>query len=183
MIGALVRPLGGWLADRIGGAKVTFWNFVVMLLATLLAIASLPAGAGDGGMALFFVAFLLLFATAGIGNGSVFVIIPHVFMTLHQQRAEDQDEEARQQAIADGEIEGSVALGFTAAIAALGLFFIPALVAVSIEVLGVPRPALMVFAVFYATCVIITWWWYLRKGSRIRIAWNANRNGDEELPQ
>src|SRR5258707_15015248 len=35
LVGSLSRPLGGLLADKIGGAKVTFWNFIGMGLATV----------------------------------------------------------------------------------------------------------------------------------------------------
>ena len=112
-----------------------------------------------------------MFLTAGIGNGSVFLLIPRVFVSLHERQAAGQDEEASRRAISDGQIEASVALGFTASIAALGLFFIPALVAMSIDLSGLPRAALILFAVFYACCLAITWWWYMRKGSEAHQAW------------
>lgn len=168
LIGALIRPLGGWLSDRIGGARVTFWNFVVMLVAAVGALAFLPSSSDPGQLALFFATFMLLFATTGIGNGSVFHVVPTVFMKLHEREAAGKDNGARAQAISDAEIEASVALGFTAAVAALGLFFIPALVALSINATGTPRTALMVFIAFYATCVLATWWWYRRQGSPVQ---------------
>ena len=170
LLGALIRPLGGWLADRHGGARVTFWNFAVMLAAALGAALALPA-AGVASLPLFYGSFLLLFLTAGIGNGSVFLLVPRVFVSLHESQASAQDEEASRRAISEGEIEASVALGFTASIAALGLFFIPALVAMSIDISGVPRSALILFAAFYACCLLITWWWYMRKGSEAQNAW------------
>ena len=111
---------------------------------------------------------MLIFVTTGIGNGSVFRVIPTVFLGLHRRGAEGKDRAARDVATSAGEIETSVALGFTAAIAALGLFFIPAMVAISIEITGTLRFALRFFIVFYGTCLFITWWWYRREGAEAR---------------
>jgi len=111
---------------------------------------------------------MLLFITTGIGNGSVFRVLPTVFLTLHQRWAEGKDQSAQGAAISQGEIEASVALGFTASVAALGLFFIPAMVAVSIETTGTPRLALIVFVAFYVTCLFVTWWWHRRDGTEVR---------------
>jgi NNP family nitrate/nitrite transporter-like MFS transporter len=167
LLGALVRPLGGWLSDRLGGAKVTFWNFAVMLLAAIAILALLPSDK-SGAEAWFFTAFILLFITTGIGNGSVFHVVPNVFLKLHAREAEGKDKAAQDRARAEGEIEASVALGFTAGIAALGLFFIPALIGISINVTGTAGTALAVFVVFYVTCLLTTWWWYRRKGAEVQ---------------
>jgi NNP family nitrate/nitrite transporter-like MFS transporter len=168
LLGALIRPLGGWLSDRIGGARVTFANFIVMLLAGIWALISLPSGAGPSEVNSFFAAFMLLFIAAGIGNGSVFHMVPTVFRKLHGQPAEGMGRAEREAAITAADVQASVALGFTSAIAALGLFFIPALVATSIQASGTPRFALVAFSVFYLTCVLATWWWYRRQGAEAR---------------
>jgi len=168
LLGALIRPLGGWLADRLGGARVTYWNFVVMFLASLAVFGFLPSASGPGEAALFYAAFVLLFLTTGIGNGSVFRMVPTVFMTLHALLARGKGDEASARAKREGEIEASVALGFTAAIAALGLFFIPVAVGVSLQLTGGPRAAWYVFILFYLSCVLGTWWWYRRKDAQIR---------------
>lgn len=171
LVGALIRPFGGWLADRIGGARVTAWTFVVMLLAALVAYVFVPDHAGDNGnLTGFFAAFLVLFAAAGVGNGAVFSVVPAVFASLHLRRAMGKGEEARRKAVAEGEIEASVALGFTAGIAALGLFVVPALLALSIEATGLPRAALGTFIGFYASCLLVTWWWYRRKTAEVAVA-------------
>jgi len=167
-VGALIRPLGGWLSDRVGGARVTFLNFVVMLLAGIWAAVSLPSFTGSQDVTSFFMAFMLLFLTAGIGNGSVFHMVPAVFRKLHEQSAAGLDRAGREAEITAGDVEASVALGFTSAIAALGLFFIPALVATSIQASDSPRLALVTFCVFYLTCVLATWWWYRRKNAEAR---------------
>jgi NNP family nitrate/nitrite transporter-like MFS transporter len=89
-------------------------------------------------------------------------------MALHALRAKGRGDEAMAKAKREGEIEASVALGFTAAIAALGLFFIPMAVGVSLEATGSPHAAWYVFIAFYLSCVIGTWWWYRRKDAEIR---------------
>jgi len=168
LIGALARPIGGWLSDRLGGAKVTLWNFAVMLAASIGVLMFMPSGDDTTGLTGFFAAFVLLFITTGIGNGSVFHVVPSVFRILHKRRAEGKDQAARDLAISEGDIEASVALGFTAAIAALGLFFVPAIVAVSIRAMGTPRIAWICFIAFYLSCLAATWWWYARKGAEVR---------------
>ncbi|MCP4249360.1 MAG: hypothetical protein GY778_20140 [bacterium] len=168
LLGALVRPLGGWLSDRLGGATVTLWNFAVMLVAAFGVLMFLPSGSGGNELPWFFAAFMLLFITTGIGNGSVFRLVPTVFLGMHKRWAEGKDQATQDAATAAGEIEVSVALGFTAAIAALGLFFIPAFVAVSIDTTGSLQVALTVFVIFYVTCLFATWWWYRRTGAEAR---------------
>jgi NNP family nitrate/nitrite transporter-like MFS transporter len=147
---------------------VTFWNFAVMLAAAIGALMFLPSGPGGNEVAGFFAAFMLLFISAGIGNGSVFRIVPTVFPTLHKRRTEGEDQAAQEASISQGEIEASVALGFTASIGALGLFCVPAFIAISIAVTGTPGAALIAFVAFCVTCVFVTWWWYRRAGAEVR---------------
>ncbi|NNJ78119.1 MAG: hypothetical protein HKP19_02560 [Xanthomonadales bacterium] len=143
-------------------------NFIVMFLAGVWALVSLPSETAGSDATMFFAAFMLLFLTAGIGNGSVFHVVPTVFRKLHEQSAKGMDRKQREAAITAVDVEASVALGFTSAIAALGLFFIPALVATSIQASGTARFALMAFSVFYLTCVLVTWWWYRRDGAETK---------------
>jgi NNP family nitrate/nitrite transporter-like MFS transporter len=168
LAGALIRPLGGWMSDRLGGGKVTLWTFAVMFLAGLWVLFSLPANGAAQDVTGFFLAFMLLFVAAGIGNGSVFHIVPSVFRKLHQQEVGAKDSSALEAAITAGDVEASVALGFTSAIAALGLFFIPAMVATSIQSTGTPTFAITVFSIFYLSCVLATWWWYRRQNAEVR---------------
>jgi len=168
MAGALIRPLGGWLSDKAGGAKVTLATFIMMFLAGIWALMSLPSGTGGTGVSAFFAAFMLLFLAAGIGNGSVFHMVPAVFRKLHERSAEGMGQAEQAAAITAGDVEASVALGFTSAIAATGLFFIPALVATSIQASGSAHFALVTFSVFYVTCVLTTWWWYRRRDAEAR---------------
>ena len=98
----------------------------------------------------------------------MFQFLPTVFRKLHEQAAEGKGPEALEAAKAAGNVESSVALGFTSAIAALGLFFIPALFATSIHATGTPQFAISVFSVFYLSCMFTTWWYYRRKDAETR---------------
>ena len=138
LIGAALRPVGGWLSDRMdSGARVAFVSFVVMLAATLGAMA----GVGAHNFALFFASFLVLFTTTGLANGATFRMIPNIF----QDRA-----------------QGSQVTGFSAAIAAYGAFFVPVLFRADYMV------ALGVLAAFTAATIVLTWAVYARPGAGVR---------------
>ncbi|MFT5288673.1 MAG: NNP family nitrate/nitrite transporter-like MFS transporter [Planctomycetota bacterium] len=147
-VGALIRPLGGWLSDKLGGARVTQWDTVIMIGATigagyLVSLASQSATPEVYFMP-FLLTFILLFATTGIGNGSTFRMIPIIF--------------SREQA-------GPV-LGWTSAIAAYGAFLIPKIFATQLSA-GTPERALYGFAVYYLSCLVVNWWFYARKNAEL----------------
>jgi NNP family nitrate/nitrite transporter-like MFS transporter len=164
LVGAVIRPFGGWLSDKLGGARVTFWNFIVMALAVVGVLYFLPSGASGGSFAGFLAMFMLLFLTTGIGNGSTFRMIPIIFLT-ERTRAAGSDAAARDRAIKDGNREAAAVLGFSGAIGAYGGFFIPKSYGTSISMTGGPEMALYVFIVFYITCIAITWWFYARRNA------------------
>ena len=141
LVGAVVRPFGGWLSDKLGGAAVTFWNFMVMTAAVFGVLWFL----GRHSFAGFFACFMVLFLTTGIGNGSTFRMIPMIFPPK----------------------EASPVLGFSAALAAYGGFFIPKSYGTSIELIGGAEAALYLFIIFYFTCIALTWWYYSRKGAEM----------------
>jgi NNP family nitrate/nitrite transporter-like MFS transporter len=148
-IGALIRPVGGMIADKIGGAKVTQIVSVVMVacalgLAYLLNIAYNSA-TPETVFVPFMALFLLLFAATGIGNGSTFRTIAMVF-----------DKE-----------QAGPALGWTAAVAAYGAFIIPKVFGEQMGA-GTPELALYGFAAFYSLCIVINWWFYLRPGAYVK---------------
>lgn len=167
LVGALVRPLGGWLADKMGGASVTFWNFIVMAAAVFGVLFFLPHGAAAGNFWGFLVMFILLFFTTGIGNGSTFRMIPVIFLTERQRAAAGKGAAAEEQAVKDAGKEAAAVLGFTSAIAAYGAFFIPKGFGTSIAMSGGPQAALYGFVVFYVSCIILTWWYYSRKNAEM----------------
>jgi len=159
LVGSVSRPIGGKLADRIGGAKVTFWNFVVMTLATFGLLYSLQIK----DFALFMTAFLGLFITTGIGNGSTFRMIPVIFRTYHERHAQGRGEKALAEAMIVARRETAAVIGVVAGIGALGGYFIPRAFGASIKATGGATLAVSWFIAFYLTCVGTTWWCYLRR--------------------
>jgi NNP family nitrate/nitrite transporter-like MFS transporter len=167
LLGALIRPLGGWLSDRLGGASLTFWNFAVMAAAMFGILLFLPGDAYAGNPAGFYSMFLVLFMTAGIGNGSVFRMIPIIFHTIHKRWSEEKDKADKIQARHQAETEAAVALGFSSSIAAFGGFFIPIALAISVDLFGKLSFAMIAFGVFYLTCMLVTWAWYYGKHAEV----------------
>jgi NNP family nitrate/nitrite transporter-like MFS transporter len=164
LLGALVRPVGGMISDKLGGARVTFWNFIVMLGAALSVIHFLPVGGQGGSFEGFFASFLLLFVTTGIGNGSTFRMVPVMFRTLHEKLASEGVQSVEEAAKAGGR-ESAAVIGFTSAIAAYGAFLVPKSYGLAISVSGSPVPAIQAFAIFYVTCIALTWWFYARRNA------------------
>ncbi len=161
LVGSLSRPVGGWLADKIGGAIVTFWNFIAMAAATIgvMYFVNIKDFAG------FLTMFLILFVTTGIGNGSTYRMIPSIFREVKRQEAKGLGEEGRVAAVKAASLESAAALGFIGAVGACGGYLIPRSFGTSIAATGGPHAALAVFLTFYVTCLAITWWYYLRKGA------------------
>jgi NNP family nitrate/nitrite transporter-like MFS transporter len=158
-VGSVVRPLGGLLADRIGGARVTFWNFVAMGLATIGVMYYVDIKSFAGFLAMF----LVLFVTTGVGNGSTFRMIPSIFREAKLREAKGVGEAARALAVKAAGIESAAVIGFTSAIGACGGYLIPRSFGASIAATGGPYLALEGFLLYYVTCIAVTWWYYLRK--------------------
>jgi MFS transporter, NNP family, nitrate/nitrite transporter len=159
LVGSLLRPVGGLLADKVGGAIVTFFNFIAMAAATVGVLYFVGVKDFTG----FLVMFLTLFATTGIGNGSTYRMIPSIFREENLHKARGKGEAGRLAALKAASIESGAAVGFIGAIGAVGGFLIPLGFGKSIALTGSPQLALMVFLGFYALCLASTWWFYLRK--------------------
>ncbi|MFE0103275.1 NarK family nitrate/nitrite MFS transporter [Streptomyces sp. NPDC059009] len=158
-LGALARWAGGWIADKLGGARVTILSFVGMAASIIGVINFLPSGSGSGNFAGFFLCFLAAFFFSGIGNGSTFRQIPVIFRNQHLKGLTEGTPEYAK-ALKQTEMEAGAVTGFTAAIAAYGFFFIPALFA-NFAVTS----AMWGFVGFYASCIVVCWWYYARKGA------------------
>jgi len=166
LVGSLARPVGGLLADKIGGSRVTFWNFVAMAAATIGVMYSVDVRSFAG----FLTMFLMLFITTGVGNGSTFRMIPAIFRQEKLRSVESMGGAAEALALKAARIESAAVLGFTSAIGACGGYLIPRSFGASIQATGGPHLALEVFLAFYLTCVALTWWYYMRKSFLARRA-------------
>ena len=148
-VGAAARPLGGWISDKVGGSIVT------QLISAVLVAGSAATGyvmflayrspTPETYFFAFMALFVLLFAASGLGNGSTFRSVGYIFN--------------REQA-------GPV-LGWTSAIGGFGSFIAPVVIGQQIKA-GTPEYSMYGFAVFYAVCLVINWWFYLRKGAYIK---------------
>ncbi|WP_255953028.1 nitrate/nitrite transporter [Streptomyces odontomachi] len=154
LLGSLIRPVGGRLADRYGGARITLWNFVAMAAATgVVALASVTAS-----LALFTVAFLVLFVLSGLGNGSTYKMIPGIFQAKAQARGL-----TGQEAAAYGRRLSGAAMGLIGAVGALGGLGINLTFRQSFQTAGTGTAAFFGFLAYYAVCYVTTWAVYLRR--------------------
>ena len=148
-VGAAVRPIGGWISDKVGGSIVTQIISAVMVLASIavgyVMMLAYQSATPEQYFPLFLGLFLVLFAASGIGNGSTFRTIGVIF---------------------DRTQAGPV-LGWTSAVAAYGAFVAPIVIGNQIKA-GTPQFAMYGFAVFYALCLVLNWWFYLRRNAYLK---------------
>ncbi|NVI87951.1 NarK/NasA family nitrate transporter [Actinomadura sp. BRA 177] len=143
-LGSLIRPAGGRLADRLGGATVTFWTFIAMAASAGLVLAASQRGS----LPLFLTGFVLLFAFSGLGNGSTYKMIPAVF------QAKAPGDEARR-------LSGAL-IGIVGAVGAFGGVLVNIAFRQSFLTSGTGDGAYLAFIAFYAVCCALTWLVYLR---------------------
>ncbi|KOT95705.1 nitrate/nitrite transporter [Streptomyces ardesiacus] len=154
LLGSLVRPVGGRLADRYGGARITLWNFVAMAAATAVLVAASAAES----LALFVAVFVVLFVLSGLGNGSTFKMIPGIFQ--NKALARGLEGEA---AVAYGRRLSGASMGLIGAVGALGGVGVNLAFRQSFLSSGTGTGAFVAFLAFYAVCLALTWAVYLRR--------------------
>ncbi len=160
LLGSLIRPVGGWLADRLGGAMITFWNFVAMAAAGLTVLLA----SSNKSLPLYLVGFIGLFVFSGIGNGSTYKMIPAIFRAKAHRAVEggaesaDADREARR-------LSGAL-IGIAGAIGAFGGVLINVAFRQSFLTYKTGDAAYLGFIAFYALCFLLTWLVYLRPSAR-----------------
>ncbi|MFG2313938.1 MULTISPECIES: MFS transporter [Streptomyces] len=154
LLGSLVRPLGGRLADRYGGSRITLWNFVAMAAATgVLVLASM-----EKSLALFVTVFVALFALSGLGNGSTFKMIPGIFHSKALARGLTGEE-----AVRHGRRLSGASMGLIGAVGGLGGVGINLAFRQSFLSSGSGTGAFVAFLACYAVCIVVTWAVYLRR--------------------
>ncbi|WP_137180664.1 MFS transporter [Roseomonas sp. AR75] len=161
LVGALSRSLTGWISDRWGGGRVTFWVFVAMALGVYGVIHFIGIKEEPGAFWGFFGSFMFLFFASGVGNASTFQMIPAIMGKDMARLMPGADATTRR---LQAEKESAAIIGFTSAIAAYGAFFIPKSYGTSIAMTGGPLAALWGFFIFYLLCIGVTWWVYTRRG-------------------
>lgn len=143
LVGSLVRPVGGILSDKLGGARITILTTIVMILAPLgVMFFTSPGNVNFIG---FLSMFLILFIATGVGNASTFRMIAIIFPPK----------------------EAGPVLGWTSAVAAFGAWVVPELFKWSISTYNSANFALMVFIAFYIVCLGLCWWYYARKNAEV----------------
>ncbi len=191
-VGSLTRPFGGWLADRLGGARVTIGAFVGMIVGTILVMVSLAQlapvpkveGAPDPAtfeysaavrtavehnadvFPWFLAAFLVVFAATGIGNGSTYRMIPLIWKVYAEQAGPDGSAE-RMAAEKRSTKEASAVIGIAGAVGALGGFLIPMTFSAPWidDPVDAVKSAFVVFTAFYVVCLAVAWAFYRRPSS------------------
>ncbi len=148
-VGALIRPVGGWISDKVGGSIVTQIISAVMVAASAYAgyimMQAYQSATPEVFFSQFLWVFVVLFAATGIGNGSTFRTVGVIF----------------------DRIQAGPVLGWTSAVAAYGSFIAPEVIKGQIKA-GTPENAMYGFAIFYAVCLVLNWWFYLRKNAYIK---------------
>jgi len=172
LVGALSRSGTGWIADRFGGARVTFWVFVLMMAGVGAVLWSIGIKDQPGAFWFFFAAFLVLFFATGVGNASTFQMIPAISAREMERLMPAAPPELRRK---QAEREAAAITGFTSAIAAFGAFFIPKSFGSSIALTGSVDAALWGFLAFYAICLAVTWTIYARRGGLLHDIERAKR--------
>jgi NNP family nitrate/nitrite transporter-like MFS transporter len=179
LIGSIARPLGGWMADKLGGARVTLAVFLGEALFTVTAIV----GVNRHSFSIFFGSFMAIFLLAGMGNGSTYRMIPSIFSALGRKEADEKGLDHKETAL-DFKRQAAAVIGIAGAIGAFGGFLIQVAfrqaslpVSAAVKAAATPAdklsvaqsmadwsiPALYVFLGAYLVFAAMTWFFYLRR--------------------
>jgi NNP family nitrate/nitrite transporter-like MFS transporter len=165
LLGAFSRPFGGWVSDRVGGARLTLWVFLGMAGGIALIMLALQRQS----FPLYLLSFIALFVLTGIGNGSTYRMIPMIFSA-----------EAKKKAVADGvdpttvadsaKRQAGAAIGVIGAVGAFGGFLLQQALRLANVHLGSMAPAFWAYAVAFVAMAGVTWWFYLRTSFAVQQA-------------
>ena len=157
LLGSLIRPVGGQLADRFGGARITLWTFAAMGAATLVVVAASLSES----LPVFVTGFTALFVLSGVGNGSTYKMIPAIFHGKAAARGL-----TGEAAAASARRISGASMGLIGAVGALGGLGINLAFRQSFETVGTGTAAYLTFLVFYGMCFAVTWAVYLRGATK-----------------
>jgi NNP family nitrate/nitrite transporter-like MFS transporter len=155
LLGSLIRPVGGALADRFGGARITFATFVAMAAGASVVLAASQARS----LPLYLIGFIALFVVSGVGNGSTYKMIPAIF------RARARAAPAADPATIDREarrLSGAL-IGIAGAVGAFGGVLVNVAFRQSFLAYGTGDGAYVAFIACYLVCAAVTWTVYLRR--------------------
>ncbi|MEU8623147.1 nitrate/nitrite transporter [Streptomyces sp. NPDC048623] len=158
LLGSLIRPVGGSLADRHGGARITLWTFAAMSVATGVVIYASAVAS----LTVFLVGFVGLFVLTGLGNGSTYKMIPAIFLTQGHRKGL-----VGEAAEAYGRRLSGASMGLIGAVGALGGLGINLAFRQSFLTVGSGTGAFVAFLAFYAACMLVTWAVYLRRPAAV----------------
>lgn len=156
-IGSVARPLGGKLSDKVGGARITAVSFVMLAIGAAGALWSVQAK----NLPVFFLAFMFLFIATGIGNGSTYRMISKIF------RVKGEDAGGDPLTMLEMRRQAAGALGIISSVGAFGGFIVPLAYAWSKSEFGNIQPALQFYIGFFIVLLGVTWFFYLRKSTRM----------------
>ncbi|MFR0352894.1 nitrate/nitrite transporter [Streptomyces sediminimaris] len=154
LLGSLIRPVGGQLADRLGGAKVTLWNFAAMFVASAVVVTA----SVQKSLPLFITGFIALFVLTGVGNGSTYKMIPGIF----RAKATVRGMEGEEAAVYARRLSGA-SMALIGAVGALGGLAINLTLRQSFLSYGTGTGAFVAFLAYYGVCFAVTWAVYLRR--------------------
>jgi MFS transporter, NNP family, nitrate/nitrite transporter len=160
LIGSMMRPVGGRVADRIGAPKVTFWTFVAMVAGAAIVVAASVTET----LGLFLLGFLLLFILSGFGNGSIYKMIPTVFASK-AEREIAAGADPMTAARSAKRLSRSL-IGLAGSIGAFGGVAVNLALRQSFLSAKTGTTAYVAFIVFYSLCIVVTWTVYVRPGQR-----------------
>ncbi|QLH22142.1 NarK/NasA family nitrate transporter [Streptomyces sp. Rer75] len=174
LLGSLIRPVGGRLADMYGGARITLWNFAGMAAATLVVVYA----SAQKSLPVFLTGFIALFVLSGLGNGSTYKMIPGIFQAKAAARGLTGEEAASY-----GRRLSGAAMGLIGAVGALGGIGINLAFRQSFGSAHSGTPAFVSFLAFYALCSAVTWAVYLRRSPAKARSAGAGAPGSQTAPQ
>ncbi|WP_040781675.1 MFS transporter [Nocardia pneumoniae] len=163
LVGSFSRPFGGWVSDKVGGAKITAFVFGGMSVAVALIMVALELKS----FPLYLISFLLLFVLTGIGNGSTYRMIPMIFSAQAKKYAAEHGLDITE-SVASAKRQAGAAIGVIGAIGASGGYLLQQALRLSNINFGSMAPAFWAYAGAFLVMAGVTWWFYLRSSFAIQ---------------